>query len=125
MGSKEIQEYGWRLEKREEMISLSNLLEEVVEELDEKYKTKGNLGKWLRQKWVDISRKDKSGKHPPCGASAGSKERKGGSAKYPKCRPARSAAAMSKSEKRSAVTRKRKAGNPGGKPTMVATYKKD
>lgn len=93
--------------------------------LDEDYKTKGSLGKWLRQKWVDISRKDpKTGKHPPCGASAEKKERKGGSAKYPKCRPARSAAAMSKSEKRSAVTRKRKAGNPGGKPTMVATYKK-
>jgi hypothetical protein len=113
------------LEKGKEVISLSDLLEEVVDELDEKYKTKGNLGKWLRQKWVDISRKDKSGKHPPCGASAGKKERKGGSRKYPKCRPARSAAAMSKSEKRSAVTRKRKAGNPGGKPTMVATHKTD
>ena len=108
------------------MISLTDLLEEVADELDEKYKTKGNLGKWLRQKWVDISRKDKSGKHPPCGASAGKKERgKSGSRKYPKCRPARSAASMSKSEKRSAVTRKRKAGNPGGKPTMVATYKKE
>ena len=113
------------MEKGKEVISLSDLLEEVVDELDEKYKTKGNLGKWLRQKWVDISRKDKSGKHPPCGASAGKKERKGGSRKYPKCRPARSAAAMSKSEKRSAVTRKRKAGNPGGKPTMVATHKTD
>jgi hypothetical protein len=113
------------LEKGQKMISLVDILEEVVDELDEKYKTKGNLGKWLRQKWVDISRKDKSGKHPPCGASAGKKERKGGSAKYPKCRPARSAAAMSKGEKRSAVTRKRKAGNPGGKPTMVSTFKKD
>jgi hypothetical protein len=113
------------LEKGKEVISLSDLLEEVVDELDEKYKTKGNLGKWLRQKWVDISRKDKSGKHPPCGDSAGKKERKGGSAKYPKCRPARSAAAMTKGEKRSAVTRKRKAGNPGGKPTMVATHKTD
>ena len=108
------------------MISLTELLDEVVEELDEKYKTKGNLGKWLRQKWVDISRKDKSGKHPPCGASAGKKERgKSGSRKYPKCRPARSAAAMSKGEKRSAVTRKRRAGNPGGKPTMVKTYTKE
>jgi len=106
------------------MILLTDLLDEVVTELDEKYKTKGNLGKWLPQKWVDISRKDKKGKHPPCGASAGKKERKGGSAKYPKCRPARSAAAMSKGEKRSAVVRKRKAGNPGGKPTMVSTFKK-
>lgn len=111
------------MEKGQSVISLSELLEEVIEELDEKYKTKGNLGKWLRQKWVDISRK-KDGKHPACGASAGKAERKGGSSKYPKCRPARSAAAMSKGEKRSAVTRKRKAGNPGGKPTMVATFKK-
>ena len=107
------------------MIQFADLLVEVSINLDEKYKTKGSLGKWLRQKWVDISRKDKSGKHPPCGASAGGKERKGGSAKYPKCRPARSAAAMSKGEKRSAVTRKRKAGNPGGKPTMVSTFKKE
>jgi hypothetical protein len=109
------------MEERKEMIKLVDL----ILELDEKYKPKGELGKWLRQKWVDISRKDKSGKHPPCGASAGKKERKGGSAKYPKCRPARSAAAMSKGEKRSAVVRKRKAGNPGGKPTMVSTFKKD
>lgn len=99
------------------------LLMDII--LDEKYVTKGNLGKWLKQKWVDISRKDpKTGKHPPCGASAGKKERKGGSSKYPKCRPARSAAAMSKSEKRSAITRKRKAGNTGEKPTMVSTFKK-
>jgi hypothetical protein len=111
--------------KRQKMISLVDLLEEVVEELDEKYKTKGNLGKWLRQKWVDISRKDKKGKHPPCGASAGKKARgKSGSRAYPKCRPARSAASMTKKEKSSAVTRKRKAGNPGGKPTMVKTRTK-
>jgi len=114
------------LEKGKKMIRLADILQEVVDQLDEKYKTKGSLGKWLRQKWVDISRKDKSGKHPPCGASAGKKERgKSGSRKYPKCRPARSAAAMSKSEKRSAVTRKRKAKNTGGKPKMVATYTRD
>jgi hypothetical protein len=109
------------MEEKEKMIKLVDLVLENY--LEEKYKTKGSLGKWLRQKWVDISRK-KDGKHPPCGASAGKKERKDGSAKYPKCRPARSAASMSKGEKRSAVTRKRKAGNPGGTPTMVSTYKK-
>ena len=106
------------------MIRFTDLLVEVSIDLDEKYKTKGELGKWIRQKWVDISRKDKKGKHPPCGASAGKKERKGGSSKYPKCRPARSASAMSKGEKRSAVTRKRKAGNTGGAPKMVSTFKK-
>jgi hypothetical protein len=110
------------VEEGKEMIRFTDLLVEIG--LDEKYKPKGELGKWLNQKWVDISRKDKDGKHPPCGASAGKKERRGGSAKYPKCRPARSAAAMSKGEKRSAVVRKRKAGNPGGKPTMVSTFKK-
>ncbi len=40
------------------MTRLSDLLVEVSIDLDEKYKTKGSLGKWLRQKWVDISRKD-------------------------------------------------------------------
>ena len=104
------------------MIRFTDLLVEIG--LDEKYKPKGELGKWLNQNWVDISRKDKDGKHPPCGDSADKAERKGGSAKYPKCRPERSAAAMSKGEKRSAVVRKRKAGNPGGKPTMVSTFKK-
>ena len=112
------------MEEGQKMIRLSDILEEVADQLDEKYKTKGSLGKWLRQKWVDISRKNEKGKHPPCGDSAGEKERKGGSAKYPKCRPARSAAAMTKGEKRSAVVRKRKAGNPGGKPKMVPTFKK-
>ncbi len=107
------------------MIRFADLLVEVSIDLDEKYQTKGDLGKWIRQKWVDISRKNKDGKHPPCGDSAGKKERKGGSAKYPKCRPARSAAAMTKGEKRSAVTRKRKAKNTGGKPKMVSTFKKE
>ena len=109
------------------MPRFADLLVEVSIDLDEKYKTKGSLGKWLRQKWVDISRKDPTtGKHPPCGASAGKGERgPSGSRKYPKCRPARSAASMSKGEKRSAIVRKRKAGNPGGKPTMVSTHKKE
>ena len=31
---------------------------------------RGGLGKWFRQKWVDISRKKKGGGHPACGASA-------------------------------------------------------
>lgn len=80
---------------------------------------KGGLRKWFREKWVDISRKKKGGGHPECGASAGKKERKGGSAAYPKCRPAAKAAAMSDKEKKASVKRKRKAGNPGGKPTWV------
>ena len=107
------------------MIRLTDILDEVIDELDEKYKPRGELGKWLRQKWVDISRKKKGGGHPPCGASAGEKERgKSGKRAYPKCRPAKAAARMSKKEKKSAVTRKRKANNVGPAPKMVSTYTK-
>ena len=35
-----------------------------------------NLRNWVKQKWVDISRKKKGGGHPACGASAGKKSRK-------------------------------------------------
>jgi hypothetical protein len=38
--------------------------------------------------------------------------------------PAAKAARMTDSEKRSAVARKRQAGNPGGKPTNVSTFTK-
>ena len=54
----------------------------------------------------------------PCGRK---KSKKG---KYPKCVPASKAARMTAAEKRSAIRRKRAAGNPGGKPTMVKTFTK-
>jgi hypothetical protein len=38
--------------------------------------------------------------------------------------PLAKARAMSKGQKKSAVSRKRAAGNPGGKPTNVATFTK-
>jgi hypothetical protein len=89
-------------------------------------KPSGGLTGWFREKWVDISRKKKGGGHPPCGASAGSKSRKGGKRAYPKCVPASKAASMSSKQKRSAVTRKRKKGATGrGKAKMVSTYTKD
>ena len=105
-------------------MKLNDILVELTEDiLDEKYKPKGELGKWLKQKWVDISRKDKkTGKHPPCGASAGKKERKGGKRAYPKCVPAGRAYRMSSKQKKSAVTRKRKYGSTRrGKAKMVST----
>ena len=75
----------------------------------EYYKDSG-LGKWLDEKWVDISRKDKSGKHPPCGASAKKGTRKKGQKKaYPKCRPAAQASSMSSGTKKKAVSQKRRA----------------
>ena len=67
----------------------------------------GNLHKWFKDKWVNIGKKV-GGKHPPCGTS-GSKRG------YAKCVPAAKARKMSAAEKRSAVTRKRKAQNAAGR----------
>ena len=80
----------------------------------------GALKKWVNQKWVDIGAPKKDGKYQPCGrkSSTGSKR------KYPKCVPLAKATRMTKSQKASAVKRKRAAGNPGGKPTNVATFTK-
>lgn len=81
-----------------------------------------DLRQWLRQKWVDISRKKKGGGHPPCGASADKGVRaKDSSKKYPKCVPANKAKSMSKKQKKSAVTRKRRAPNEPGSPDFVKT----
>ena len=79
-----------------------------------------DLRKWVQEKWVDIGAPKKGGGYKPCGRSKGEK-RKG----YPKCVPLAKARAMSKGEKRSAVQRKRAAGNAGPQPTNVATFKKD
>lgn len=89
-----------------------------------------DLDHWFNQKWVDISRTTEDGKHPECGASAGTKARgKDGQRAYPKCRPAVSAAHMSDKEKRSAVRRKREAENQPGAgrkaPDHVATRVKE
>jgi hypothetical protein len=71
------------------------------------------LYRWFnKEKWVDISRKNKDGSHPACGASAGKGKRKGKGKHfkaYPKCRPAAQAAQMSDKEKKNATARKRKA----------------
>tara|TARA_Y100000592_G_scaffold59704_1_gene93426 strand:- start:664 stop:1473 length:810 start_codon:yes stop_codon:yes gene_type:complete len=70
-----------------------------------------NLRKWFKDKWVNIGKKDKSGKHPPCGTSG---KKRG----YAKCVPASKARSMSKKEKESATRRKRAAqnkANRGGK----------
>ena len=78
----------------------------------------GGLRKWVKEKWVDIGAPKKNGKYQPCGRSKGSKR------KYPKCVPLAKATRMTSSQKASAVKRKRAAGNPGGKPTNVATFAK-
>ena len=90
-----------------------------------------NLRKWFKDKWVNIGKKDKSGKHPPCGTS-------GKKRAYAKCVPASKARSMSKKQKASATRRKRAAQNKAGrggrgkqgkgaqgrKPIMVKTDKK-
>ena len=84
-------------------------------------KPKGGLTTWFKENWVDISRKKKNGKHPPCGRKKARTARGG----YPKCVPQRVAAKMTASEKKSAVRRKRaKAQGVGGKPTNVKTFTK-
>ena len=80
----------------------------------------GDLKKWVDQKWVDIGAPKKNGKYQPCGRKSAS----GSKRKYPKCVPLAKATRMSASQKASAVKRKRAAGNPGGKPTNVATFTK-
>ena len=79
---------------------------------------KTGLSKWFKEKWVDISRPKKGGGYHKCGR----KKAKGKG--YPKCVPAAKAARMTAAQKRSAIRRKRKAGNPGGKPRNVSTFVK-
>ena len=76
------------------------------------------LREWVKEKWVDIGAPKKNGKYQPCGRSKGSKR------KYPKCVPLAKATRMTKSQKASAVSRKRAAGNTGPKPTNVKTFVK-
>jgi hypothetical protein len=83
-----------------------------------------NLNRWFKEKWVDVSRRDKDGKHPPCGRSKAKKGSKG----YPKCRPSvkvssktpKTSGQMTSGQKRAATKRKRsKKQGVGGKPTIV------
>jgi hypothetical protein len=75
--------------------------------------------------WVNICRKNKDGKHPPCGRPEAK------DTGYPKCRAANVASKMSDSEKKSACQQKRTAEktNPksgtGNKPKMVSHKQKN
>ena len=101
-------------------------LQDIVDEIFEET-TNEDLRNWFKSKWVNIGKKDKSGKHPPCGTSG---KKKG----YAKCVPAAKAATMSKKEKESATRRKRAAQNKAGrggsqggggkKPINVSTHTK-
>jgi len=89
-----------------------------------------DLRRWFKEKWVDVSRKDKDGKHPPCGRGEAKTDSKG----YPKCRPSKKVSSktpkttrgMSQSDKKAATRRKRsKPQGVGGKPTMVKAFRCD
>ena len=73
-----------------------------------------DLRKWFKDKWVNIGKKDKSGKHPPCGTS-------GKTRAYAKCVPKSKAASMSKKQKASATRRKRAAQNKAGRGGTSST----
>lgn len=69
-----------------------------------------DLKRWFKEKWVDISRKDESGKHPPCGRGDADE------GAYPKCRPEKKvsketptiAKSLSKRDKKKAINIKRR-----------------
>jgi hypothetical protein len=83
-------------------------------------KSKGGLTEWFKQDWVDIGAPKKGGGFKKCGRS---KQKADAKRKYPKCVPSAKAARMSKSQIKSAVTRKRaKKQGVGGKPTNVKTF---
>ena len=83
-------------------------------------KTSGGLTKWFQQDWVDIGAPKKGGGFAKCGRTKLKADRK---RKYPKCVPAAKARRMSKSQIKSAVSRKRaKPQGVGGTPTNVKTF---
>lgn len=84
-------------------------------------RVKGKLGEWFKENWVDIGAPKKKGKYQKCGRISA----KGDSRRYPKCVPLAKAKSMTKSQKKSAVLRKRsKPQGVGGKPTNVPTFRK-
>ena len=77
---------------------------------------KAGLKTWFAQKWVDIGSKKKDGSFAKCGRS---KQKADAKRKYPKCVPLAKARSMTEGQRRSAVARKRAAGNTGPKPSKA------
>ncbi len=78
-----------------------------------------SLTKWFKEDWVDIGSPKKGGGFKKCGRSSTKKSKR----KYPKRVPAAKAASMTKSQRKSAVSRKRsKKQGVGGKPTNVKIF---
>ena len=125
------QDGGHRMEALRQMGHADTPVPVFLEHYPEKVKKSGmnkNLNRWFKEKWVDVSRKDKDGKHPPCGRSKAKKSSKG----YPKCRPSvkvssktpKTSGSMTEGQKSAATKRKRsKKQGVGGKPTIVKMVK--
>lgn len=101
---------------------------ETYEEVEDDMEKVASLDRWFKEKWVDISRRDEDGKHPPCGRSDASK------GAYPKCRPSKKVSrqtpstsrGMSDDEKKRATRQKRTAEKKkrvGKKPHMTSHHK--
>lgn len=112
------------MSKKQDIIeeSIDNILERLSEDLAVWFGTK-KKPKGSRQPkgpWVNICKKNKDGKHPPCGREDSDK---GG---YPKCRAVGVASKMTEKEKKAACSQKRRAEkkNPktgkGNTPTMTS-----
>ena len=106
------------MKPKNQIIKEELLKEDLAVWFGTKKKPKGS--KQPKGPWVNICRKDKDGKHPPCGRpEAGSKG-------YPKCRAAGVAGKMTDAQKKSACAQKRKAEKKepkvgkGNKPTMTS-----
>ena len=78
--------------KKNESINERTELKQIIREIIDE-----DLRNWFKSKWVNIGKKDKDGKHPPCGTSG---DKRG----YAKCVPQATANKMSE-EKESATRR--------------------
>ena len=78
------------------------------------------FGKGPKGDWVDIGAPKKKGKYQACGRKSAKDSKRAD----PKCVPRAKAKSMTAAQRKSAVQRKRAAGNPGGKPTNVKTILK-
>jgi len=96
----------------------TNLTEDLAVWFGKKKKPKGSSQP--KGPWVNICRKDKDGKHPPCGRKSAD------DGAYPKCRAAGVAGKMTDAEKKAACAQKRRAEKKdtqtgkGQKPVMTS-----
>jgi len=113
-----VKKYKKKFTMKEENDIEKILKEDLAVWFGTKKKPKGS--KQPQGPWVNICRRDKKGKHPPCGRSEAEDKA------YPKCRAMGVARRMSDSQKKSACTQKRRAEKKdqqtgkGQKPVMTS-----